>query len=196
MLSHSGIWDVIDRLAERHGLTASGLARRAGLDATAFNPSKRVGGDGRPRWPSTESLAKVMEATGTSVADLARLVGGEAGRSAGPLGAVEVRGAGRAGFAEDGVQPPLAGIADVHVVTVAGPPFAPLYRPGDRLVVSASAPIARGNRVLYTDEAGTTAVAEVEAWGPTVVLRAPDGTTRRLPRTALVFAARILWVSQ
>ncbi|BBE72699.1 helix-turn-helix domain-containing protein [Oharaeibacter diazotrophicus] len=195
MLSHSGIWDVIDRLAERHGLTASGLARRAGLDATAFNPSKRIGGDGRPRWPSTESLAKVMEATGTSVADLARLVADE------PLGALEVKGAAPAGFApagfaEDGVQPPLADVADAHVVTVAGPPLAPLYRPGDRLVVSASAPIGRGNRVLYTDETGATAVAEVEAWGDTVALRGPDGATRRLPRSAVVFAARILWVSQ
>ena len=47
--------------------SASGLAKRAGLDPTSFNKSKRVTGEGRPRWPSTESLAKVLEATGASL---------------------------------------------------------------------------------------------------------------------------------
>src|SRR3569833_1713578 len=64
MLSHSAIWDAIDSLAARHGFTVSGLAKLAGLDATAFNRSKRVSRDGRERWPSTESIAKLLEATG------------------------------------------------------------------------------------------------------------------------------------
>lgn len=63
MLTHHDIWDAIDRLAHDHGLTPSGLARAAGLDPTTFNKSKRGGADGKPRWPSTESLAKVLEAT-------------------------------------------------------------------------------------------------------------------------------------
>ena len=63
MLSHRAIWEALDSLADRHGLSASGLAKLAGLDATAFNPSKRVSKDGRERWPSTESVAKVLEAT-------------------------------------------------------------------------------------------------------------------------------------
>src|SRR5690606_1970697 len=66
MLSHSAIWDAIDSLARRHGLTPSGLAKTAGLDATAFNPSKRMSRDGRGRWPSTESIAKVLDVTGES----------------------------------------------------------------------------------------------------------------------------------
>ncbi|MGF9693473.1 MULTISPECIES: S24 family peptidase [unclassified Rhizobium] len=67
MLSHETIWKAIDTLAERHQLTASGLARRAGLDPTSFNKSKRLGPDGRLRWPSTESIAKVLEATGATM---------------------------------------------------------------------------------------------------------------------------------
>src|SRR3569832_2601970 len=66
MLSSSAIWDAIDSLAARHGFTPSGLAKLAGLDATAFNRSKRVSRDGRERWPSTESIAKLLEATGES----------------------------------------------------------------------------------------------------------------------------------
>src|ERR1700710_2787996 len=67
MLTHAQIWNAIDALASRHGLTASGLARKARLDATTFNKSKRVTGDGRARWPSTESVAKVLDATGDSI---------------------------------------------------------------------------------------------------------------------------------
>src|SRR5882757_8746983 len=67
MLTHAQIWNAIDALAARHGLSASGLARKAGLDATTFNKSKRVTADGRSRWPSTESIAKVLDATGDSI---------------------------------------------------------------------------------------------------------------------------------
>ena len=67
MLSHETIWKAIDTLAERHQLTASGLARKAGLDPTSFNKSKRLGPDGRLRWPSTESISKVLDATGATV---------------------------------------------------------------------------------------------------------------------------------
>ena len=70
MLTHRLIWDAIDRLAERNGLSASGLAKRAGLDPTTFNRSKRIGKNGKLRWPTTESLAKILQATGMSVTDL------------------------------------------------------------------------------------------------------------------------------
>ena len=41
--------------AEREGLSASGLAKKAGLNSTSFNPSKRASKT-RKRWPSTESI--------------------------------------------------------------------------------------------------------------------------------------------
>ena len=75
MLSHERVWAAIDALAARNSLSASGLAKRAGLDSTAFNKSKRASSDGRPRWPSTESLAKIIEATGSSVDEFMRLLG-------------------------------------------------------------------------------------------------------------------------
>lgn len=70
-LTHAWIWAALDQLAANHNLSPSGLARLAGLDPTAFNRSKRVTGEGRLRWPSTESLAKVLDATGTSLNDFA-----------------------------------------------------------------------------------------------------------------------------
>ena len=64
MLSHSAIWAAIDAIAARAGLSASGLAKKAKLDPTTFNRSKRLSSDGRQRWPSTESIAKILDATG------------------------------------------------------------------------------------------------------------------------------------
>ncbi len=119
MLSHETIWSAIDTLAERNQLTPSGLARRAGLDPTSFNKSKRLGPDGRLRWPSTESIAKVLDATGatvdqflsylpgTTIAGLAAsaaavsaLPDGRAARSAIPL--LGFAQAGSGGFFDDG----------------------------------------------------------------------------------------------
>ena len=77
MLTHSKVWNAIDALARRYGLSASGLAKRAGLDATAFNRSKRVTGEGCPRWPTTDSIAKVLDATGASLEDFVALVRAE-----------------------------------------------------------------------------------------------------------------------
>ena len=52
-MRHEDIWRALDSLAAERGLSASGLARRSGLDPTTFNPSKRSTPEGRARWPST-----------------------------------------------------------------------------------------------------------------------------------------------
>src|SRR5262245_4859414 len=85
MLSHDTVWAAIDALAARYSLSASGLAKRAGLDSTAFNKSKRLSADGRPRWPSTESIAKIIEATGSSLDEFLGLVDGVKGHLTGSL---------------------------------------------------------------------------------------------------------------
>ena len=70
ILTHEQVWTALDRLAARAGLSASGLAKRAGLDPTTFNKSKRITSDGRARWPSTESLSKSLAAAGTGIETL------------------------------------------------------------------------------------------------------------------------------
>src|SRR3954466_9048559 len=95
MLTHAQIWNALDRLAARAGLSASGLAKRAGLDPTTFNKSKRITPEGRARWPSTESVAKSLAATGTNIDTFVQLIedSGRPARQAVPL----------IGFAEAGV---------------------------------------------------------------------------------------------
>src|ERR1700739_482666 len=74
-LTHDQIWTALDRLAERAVLPPSGLAKRAGLDPTTFNKSKRITSDGRERWPSTESVAKALAATSISIDTFVQLIG-------------------------------------------------------------------------------------------------------------------------
>src|SRR6188508_3394339 len=78
MLTHAQIWTALDRLAARSGLSPSGLAKKAGLDPTTFNKSKRITPDGRPRWPSTESVSKSLAATGVTMDTFVSLIEGSA----------------------------------------------------------------------------------------------------------------------
>src|ERR1700689_4898802 len=81
MLTHPQIWRAIDALAARNGMSPSGLAKLAGLDPTTFNKSKRSAANGKLRWPSTESIAKILTATGASPEDFVGLLSGAEGRA-------------------------------------------------------------------------------------------------------------------
>jgi hypothetical protein len=104
-LTHARVWSALDALARRYSLSASGLAKRAGLDPTSFNKSKRVTGEGRPRWPTTESIAKVLEATGATFEDFTQLVTAAARGARGraqPIPLIGLTQAGAGGFFDDG----------------------------------------------------------------------------------------------
>jgi phage repressor protein C with HTH and peptisase S24 domain len=72
--SHQKVWNAIDTIAWRARLSPSGLAKAAGMDATAFNRSKRQDAHGRQRWPNVETVQKILNATGTPWSEFARLV--------------------------------------------------------------------------------------------------------------------------
>ena len=171
-MKHADIWRALDTLAAEHGLSASGLAKRAGLDPTTFNPSKRRMPDGRARWPGTESLAKVLEATGASLeAFTALITGARALTSGGSTRQVQRRipliglaQAGGEGFFDDGGYPvgggwdevTLPDIADpnAYALEISGDSMDPVFRDGDLVIVSPSAPIRRGDRVVARTMSG------------------------------------------
>lgn len=209
-LSHSQLWSAIDGLARREGLSASGLARRAGLDATSFNPSKRFGpGEApRPRWPTTESLTRVLRATGTSLGEFAALA---RDTSAGPptvplLGMAQ---AGQAGFFDDAGLPTGDGWEQTELprardtllsLRIVGDSMAPLYREGDRIIVDREAPdVRKGDRVVVRTTGGETLAKQLEALTALSVTLAsinPAYPPRTVPRNDIVWMGRILWVSQ
>src|SRR3977135_1717929 len=102
MLTHDQIWGAMDRLAERAGLSASGLAKKAGLDPTTFNKSKRITPEGRPRWPSTESVAKSLAATGPTVDTFVSLITDRGGASTQAVPLIGLAEAGAGGYFDDG----------------------------------------------------------------------------------------------
>ncbi|TDR94022.1 S24 family peptidase [Enterovirga rhinocerotis] len=210
MLSHARIWAAIDRLAERHGLSTSGLARRAGLDATSFNRSKRVGPDNRDRWPSTESISKILAATGASLDEFMRLIEPEAGpsRTTVPLLGMAQAGAGRL-FSDDGVPAGGAGWEAVEfpdmggegsfAVEVQGDSMRPLYRDGDILIVSRLAAIRKGDRVVVRTRDGEVMAKELKrktAKSLELASLNPDHPGRTVPVTEVDWVARILWARQ
>ncbi|WP_404295342.1 hypothetical protein ACD578_28010 (plasmid) [Microvirga sp. RSM25] len=75
MFTHNQIWAAFDAIADSQGISVSALAKSAGLDATSFNLSKRISREGRARWPSSESLAKVLKAANLDLRALADIIG-------------------------------------------------------------------------------------------------------------------------
>lgn len=214
MLSHSAIWDAIDSLASRHGFTPSGLAKLAGLDATAFNRSKRVSRDGRERWPSTESIAKLLDATGETFdiflsaggAYLQTASAGGAGTTVPLLGLAQ---AGAGGFFDpsgfpagdgwDEVQLPSAGDPGIYALEVTGDSMLPLYRDGDRIVVSRNEQVRRGDRVVVKTKDGEV-MAKILARQTANLVELhslnPAHPPRQIDMKDVDWIARIIWASQ
>lgn len=209
MLTHAQIWAAIDRLAERSQLSASGLAKRSGLDPTTFNKSKRITPDGRARWPSTESIAKILAATGTTVDSFVSLItdsGRSTNRSVPLIGLAQ---AGAGGFFDDAGFPVGRGwdeiafpqIEDEHAyaLEVSGESMEPAYRDGDIIVVSPAAPIRRGDRVVVRTREGEVMAKELKRrTAKTIDLRSlnADHEDRQIPASAVLWMSRIVWASQ
>jgi phage repressor protein C with HTH and peptisase S24 domain len=221
MLSHETIWSAIDRLAEQNHLTPSGLARRAGLDPTSFNKSKRVGPDGRMRWPSTESIAKVLEATSSSFGNFAALFDPDSPQDMLPegnfppqLGSIPLLGfaqAGAGGFFDDGGFPaghgwdlvdfpaPQKSKTGLYALEVQGESMKPLYRDGDVLIVEPGAQVRRGDRVVVKTldgEVMAKILGRQNTRSVELISINPDHASRTLDTSDIEWIARIIWVSQ
>lgn len=210
ILTHAQIWAALDALGERYGLSASGLARKAGLDPTTFNRSKRQAADGHLRWPSTESIAKVLQATGASLDEFMALVaakGARPARSSRPL--IGLAQAGVGGFFDDAGFAIGAGWEEIDVLAdadehsyaleISGDSMAPLYRDGDIVIVSPAAPVRRGDRVVVKTTSGEILAKELKRQtARTVELKSlnPGYPDRVLQKDEVSWIARILWASQ
>ena len=211
MLTHPQIWRAIDALASRHGMSASGLARLAGLDPTTFNKSKRGAANGKLRWPSTESLAKVLTATGSSLDDFVTLV------NEGGLRAIRVRmvpligmaQAGSEGYFDDAGFPAGSGwediafpeIADQHcyALEITGDSMLPVYRDGDRILVAPSGNLRRGDRVVAKTHAGEVMAKQLgRMTAQRVEFKSfnPAFEDRNFALNEIAFVHRIIWASQ
>ena len=209
MLTHAQIWGALDRLAARAGLSASGLAKKAGLDPTTFNKSKRITPDGRPRWPSTESVSKSLAATGCSVEAFVQLIDEKARPPAKAVPLIGFAEAGRGGYFDDAGFPvgkgwdeiPFPAINDEHAyaLEISGNSMEPAYRDGTTILVSPAASIRRGDRVVVKTREGEVMVKELKRrTAKTIELRSinVEHGDRSLPVRDVLWIARIMWASQ
>jgi phage repressor protein C with HTH and peptisase S24 domain len=208
ILTHQQIWTALDRLAERAGLSPSGLAKRSGLDPTTFNKSKRITPDGRERWPSTESVAKALAATNSSIDTFVALIGDSA-RTVQSVPLLGFAQAGSAGHFDDGGFPAgkgwdevaLPSVNDEHAyaLEISGDQMRPAYRDGDVIVVSPGTPIRRGDRVVVKTKAGEVMIREMKRRTAKMLeLQSlnPSPIDRTLAAADVAWIARIVWASQ
>ena len=208
MLTHDQIWTALDRLAARAGLSPSALAKNAGLDPTTFNKSKRITSDGRERWPSTESVAKALAATNTTVDTFVQLIEDTVRtvQSVPLLGFAE---AGTGGYFDDGGFPVgrgwdevgLPSVKDEHAyaLKISGDSMKPAYRNGDVIVVSPAAPVRKGDRVVVKTTSGEVMVKELRRRTQKVIELAsinPSHRDRTLDAKDVDWVARSVWASQ
>ena len=211
MFSHKQVWNAIDVVAERYGFSASGLAKKAGLDPTSFNPSKRLGPDGRPRWPTMESIARVLNASGAGVEEFMELLSGRKGaapkrRVIPMLGFAK---AGKGGFFDDSGFPQgsswdeidVPGVTDntAYALEITGDSMMPVYREGDTVIVSPAATVRKGDRVVVrTADGQVMAKIMQRQTAKTLELASinPDHVTKILDMKDVDWIARIMWASQ
>jgi len=212
-MKHDDIWRALDTLAAEYGLSASGLAKRSGLDATTFNPSKRRMPDGRARWPSTESLAKVLDATGASLELFTSLVTGSATvTTARPPRRIPLLGlaqAGGNGFFDDAGFPvggswdevslPEIGDPHAYALEISGDSMEPVFRDGDMVVISPAAPIRRGDRVVLRTVAGEVMAKQLaRRSAKRIELKSlnPEHRDRSFELMEVAWMHRVIWASQ
>ena len=214
-MKHDDIWRALDTLAAENGLSASGLARRAGLDPTTFNPSKRRMPDGRARWPSTESLAKVLDATDTTLEQFSPLVSGERALASSRLAQsrriplIGLAQAGGDGYFGDGGYPvggswdevtlPEVGDPHAYALEIAGDSMEPVYRDGDMVIVSPVAPIRRGDRVVVRTASGQVMAKQLTRRSARrIELKSlnPEHSDFSFSLADVTWMHRIVWASQ
>ena len=209
MLRHSDIWNAIDHLARDRGYSASGLARRAGLDPTTFNKSKRKSPDGKERWPSTESISKVLKVTGASLGEFFSQISDSGKSTYQNIPVIGLAQAGTAGYFDDAGYPsggsweeiPFLNVGDTHAyaLEISGDSMEPVYRDGDVIIVSPGADIRRGDRVVLKTQDGEVMAKVLRRRTAykyelsSLNLEHPD---RWLPAEDVDWIARIVWASQ
>jgi phage repressor protein C with HTH and peptisase S24 domain len=211
MFSHKQVWAAIDTIAERYGFSASGLAKKSGLDPTSFNPSKRNGPDGRPRWPTTESIANLLDAAGATVEEFADLLSGRKGQPP-KLKQIPLLGlarAGKGGYFDDSGFPvgngwdeiEVPGVTDntAYALEITGDSMLPVYREGDTIIVSPGATVRKGDRVVVrTTDGQVMAKIMQRQTAKNVELASFNAAhdTKTLDMKDVDWMARIIWASQ
>ncbi|MBQ3696270.1 MAG: helix-turn-helix transcriptional regulator [Alphaproteobacteria bacterium] len=209
-LSYHEIWNGLENLAKAKGLSLSAMAHKAGLDPTSFNRSKRIGADGRKRWPSTESMNKVLKAMDVTVFEFMEYAGQPLPQPKYTIPLLGLAKAGREGYFDsdgyplstdewDGIDFPMQLGRGVYALEVSGNSMEPVYRAGDKLVVQPDSEVRINDRIVVKIKTGEVMVKElVHKSAKKIELKSlnPLHELITLEPNDVCWMARVIWVSQ
>lgn len=167
-MKYENVWDAVDKLAKKHGLSPSGLAKLAGLDATTFNKSKRMRPDGKKRWPSLDSINRLLEIFNISFEQFYALSAGEDDKENGSIPFIKLS------ELPAQITPDMKKIVShnwnkvlfpdfkdaLYAIEVDHNNFSPFYRIGTLLVVSENSDIRKSDRVIIYLKNGEIKISE------------------------------------
>lgn len=207
-MKYEQVWDAVDKLARLHGLSPSGLARKAGLDATTFNKSKRIRPDGKKRWPSLDSINKILEACNVSFEQFYHLIDEELHQES--LNAIPYITYSLLGsqvnvnndrlVTENWKQVNFPDTtANLYAIDIDVSDFEPYYRMGSMVIVAQNSEIRKGDRIVVFLKNGTILMKEfVHRTPSTLVLRNIGDAENQdnVNITDIELVNRILWAGQ
>ncbi|MCW8915039.1 MAG: helix-turn-helix transcriptional regulator [Magnetovibrio sp.] len=209
MMKHSDVWKAVDKLAAAYGYSASGLARKAGLDPTTFNKSKRTTREGKLRWPSTESISKILNATGADLSEFMAYVQNGETPSPRNVPLIGFAQAGAEGYFDDAGYPTrggwdeisFPGTTDRHAfaLEISGDSMEPVYRDGDIVIVSPEGGVRRGDRVVVKTKDGEVMAKLLKRQSAQRIELTsfnPAHEDREFPLSEVEWVARIIWAAQ
>lgn len=207
-MKYEQVWDAVDKLARTHGLSPSGLAKKAGLDATTFNKSKRVRADGKKRWPSLDSINKILDACNVSFEQFYSLIDEDLNPEM--LNAVP--------FIKFSAMENSLDIKDDKLVTdkwnrlhfpdttaslyaidIDVTDFEPFYRQGSIVVATKSSEIRKGDRIVVIFKNGGILIKEFVHRTPSTLVLGDIADPQKEMNVNIVdieLVNRILWAGQ
>lgn len=215
MFTHNDIWVAIDELAQIKGYSTSGLAKKAGLDPTALNRSKRQSPEGKPRWPSTESIAKILTVTESNMQEFILLIESNpvqpqlktstlpaitinAQLSGKDFDTMGVPRGGRWAMANVEGKVNINVSDDCYALSIGSKGLEPVYRQGTILIVTPDARTSPGDRVVVCDRSGAIHIMQLLPPSQNHVVMQPIAKPEpiKIRIEDITWIARILWASQ
>ncbi len=207
-MKYENIWNAVDKLAEKHGLSPSGLAKRAGLDATTFNKSKRLRPDGKQRWPSLDSINRLLEIFGLSFEQFYALSSDEEEKESSSIPFIKLSQLFELNQsnAEDLPMQSWAKILfpefreSLYAIEIDCNEFAPIYRFGTTMIVAQNSDIRKADRILIFTKDNRVLIKEFVRRTPSKLVVTdvynPADDEENILISDIVRLNRIVWISQ
>jgi phage repressor protein C with HTH and peptisase S24 domain len=197
------IWQAIDLLAKNNGVSVSALAKKAGLDPTSFNKSKRISPLGKPRWPSMESLLKLIESVNISFQDLLNLATNK-NISFSQIKIIELSELKKNEKTESIIQNTNKKLSIAHekgetfAIIINEDGFSPIYKKEKSIIVIKAKKTSKGDRILIKTRDKNIYIGDLVKISALKyeIITIPSWEIKQIGFEHIEFIGKVLWASQ